>query len=273
MQNATVETADAIVALVREGDPLAALEPLLALVKRNPADAKLRVFLFQLMLVLGQWERASSQLEALQQIDDAMAGLALMYRGALVSEPKRAKVLAGDGAPVILGQPASWIALLLQALRFDAAGRSDQASALRSQATEEAPVAAGMLNETPFSLLLDADCRFGPVLEAFAAGDYYWIPFARIQRMTIEQPSDLRDAVWLPAQLLLENGAEMVALIPARYPATEAQRDGALLLARRTDWQSVGEHQYRGLGARMLATDVDDYALMDLRELKVDRQP
>src|ERR1700687_2388446 len=43
---------------LRDGDPFVALKHLQNEVRAKPADAKLRVFLFQLLSVLGQWDRA-----------------------------------------------------------------------------------------------------------------------------------------------------------------------------------------------------------------------
>ena len=45
----------------------------------------------------------------------------------------------------------------------------------------------------PFEWLADADMRLGPVLEAYINGRYAWIPFARLGRIRIEAPEDLRD--------------------------------------------------------------------------------
>ena len=50
----------------RLSEALAALE---TKVRANPADAKLRVFLFQLLCVLGQWERAMAQLNVAAELD------------------------------------------------------------------------------------------------------------------------------------------------------------------------------------------------------------
>src|SRR5690606_22968330 len=47
---------------LKEGRPDEALQLLTAEVRTNPADAKRRVFLFQLLALLGQWERAQNQL-------------------------------------------------------------------------------------------------------------------------------------------------------------------------------------------------------------------
>ena len=56
-------------AAVRAGDPQGALPHLTAAVRAKPADAKLRVFLAQLLCVLGQWERAHTQLNVVADMD------------------------------------------------------------------------------------------------------------------------------------------------------------------------------------------------------------
>jgi len=54
---------------LRAGDPRAALQHLTAAVKAKPADPGLRIFLAQLLCVLGQWERAHTQLNVVADMD------------------------------------------------------------------------------------------------------------------------------------------------------------------------------------------------------------
>lgn len=54
---------------VRAGDPRAALARLTDAVRAKPADARLRTFLAQLLSVLGQWERAHTQLNVVADLD------------------------------------------------------------------------------------------------------------------------------------------------------------------------------------------------------------
>ena len=39
-------------------------------------------------------------------------------------------------------------------------------------------------------------------------GRYYWVPWQRIRTLALEQPSDLRDYVWMPAGFTWANGGE-----------------------------------------------------------------
>jgi type VI secretion system protein ImpE len=107
------------------------------------------------------------------------------------------------------------------------------------------------------------------VLEAVINGRYYWVPFSRLSAATIEEPEDLRDMVWMPAQLRFANGGEAVALIPTRYPGSENSDDGLIALARRTVWEEVAPDHHRGLGQRIIATDAAELPLLELRTLVI----
>ena len=74
----------------------------------------------------------------------------------------------------------------------------------------------------------------------------------------------------MPAHLQFQNGGEVVALVPTRYPGTETSSDDALRLARKTIWQEVGEDAHHGVGQRVLATDADETPLMDVRSITLE---
>jgi len=107
------------------------------------------------------------------------------------------------------------------------------------------------------------------VLEAVINGRYYWVPFTRVRGLTLEAPEDLRDLVWMPAHLDLENGGEVLALIPVRYASSQASSDGAIVLSRKTTWEPIGDEAFRGLGQRLLATEAGEVALLDIRSLSI----
>ena len=55
--------------LIKQGNVEEALALLTADVKKNPADPKLRIFLFQLLCVLGEWKRALTQVDVAAEMD------------------------------------------------------------------------------------------------------------------------------------------------------------------------------------------------------------
>jgi type VI secretion system protein ImpE len=255
---------------VKSGDLDGALADLTERVKRAPADPRLRIFLFQLLAVQGQWARALSQLNVAGELDAGALAMVNVYRDALNCEALRAGVFAGERDPLVLGEPAEWVALLLQAQKLSAQGRIAEAADLRGRAFEGAPATPGRIDGEPFAWIADADGRLGPMLEAIVNGRYYWVPFAHMRSLQLEEPQDLRDLVWAPAHLTWTNGGEAVALIPSRYPGSEMSGDARIRLARFTDWQDRGGGLFTGLGQRMLTTDTGEYPLLALRRIDLD---
>jgi type VI secretion system protein ImpE len=254
---------------LQQGDPAGALAHLQEAVRARPADPKLRVFLFQLLCVLGQWERALNQLKVATELDPGALAMAQMYGEAVRCEAMRRQVFDGQKVPMVFGEPEQWLALLIESLLV--AGRGDVARSeeLRLRAFDEAATSAGEINGRPFEWIADADSRLGPVLEAVINGRYYWVPFSRLASVAVDEPEDLRDMVWLPAQLTFENGGQTVALLPTRYVGSEAAGDGLVALARKTVWEEAGPDRHHGLGQRILATDAEELPLLELRSLSV----
>ena len=119
---------------VREGKLEEALAGLQAAIRKAPADPKHRVLLFQLMSIMGQWERAMTQLNVVGDLDGKALPMVQTYRTALKCEELRAEVFAGRRTPLLFGEPAQWAALLVQSLVLGAQGRSDESDALHAQA-------------------------------------------------------------------------------------------------------------------------------------------
>jgi type VI secretion system protein ImpE len=71
----------------------------------------------------------------------------------------------------------------------------------------------------------------------------------------------------MPANFEFSNGGAVVGLIPTRYPDTDIAAGDLLALARRTDWRETAPGVWVGLGQRLLTTDEQDIALMDLRSV------
>ena len=254
--------------LLRSGDPVQALQLLQNQVRENPGDPKLRVFLFQLLCVLGQWQRASAQLELCGQLDAGTLAMVSTYREALRCEALRMAVFAGKNTPVVFGQPAPWVAMLVEALAQDANGQVEQARNLRARAFDAAPATAGTLNGEPFDWIADADSRLGPVLEVVLNGRYTWLPFQCLSALTVDPPEDLRDMVWIPVHLSFTNGGESVALVPTCYPGTREQADKECMLARATVWLELGDGQFAGMGQRLFTTNNAELGLLDVRDVQ-----
>jgi type VI secretion system protein ImpE len=264
-----VDSSAAVTAL-KDGDVQRALKLLTEQVRSHPQDAKLRVFLFQLLCVLGQWDRALNQLNVSLELDAGTLPMVQTYREAIACETLRLQVFAGHKAPMLFGAPETWIALLIEAMLREGQGDIAAARTLRQQALEQAPASTGTLDGQAFAWIADADARLGPTIEAVINGRYYWLPWNRLAKVDIDPPQDLRDRVWMPAHFEFTNGGDVVGLIPTRYPDTDLAAGDMLALSRRTDWRETDPGVFVGLGQRLIATDTGEFALMDMRSVVLD---
>ncbi|RLA16845.1 MAG: virulence protein SciE type [Gammaproteobacteria bacterium] len=255
--------------LLQQGELNAALAALTQQVKAKPADASQRVFLFQMLVVLGQWDRAQTQLELAGQLDVSVMAMVQTYRDVINCELHRQAVFAGKSKPLIFGEPEEWVALLVEAQQCFARGDYAAFKTLNAQAFEQAETRSGKINDEPFTWLADADQRMGPVFEFIFNEHYYWVPMSRVRSLRTDEPEDLRDLVWQPAEVTWTNGGKLIVMLPSRYPRTEGVSETDLL-ARSTDWVAHAEDVFEGVGQRMLATDQQDYSFLQVRSIEFD---
>lgn len=255
---------------LKQGDLKGALQKLQEQVRAKPDIAEHRIFLFQLLALLGQWDRALTQLNIAGELDTAALAMVAMYRQVIACERFREEVFLGKSEPVILGQPAEWVALLLQALKLTAEEQYSKSQELRGRAFELAPATSGSIDGKAFTWLADSDPRLGPMFEVIVEGRYLWVPLERMTSITIEKPNDLRDLIWLPAHFVWTNGGDYYGVIPARYPAVYEGTDPLLALCRKTEWLDCGHDLFLGLGQKTLTTDVADFSVLDVRLISFD---
>ncbi len=247
-----------------------AMEALKAQVRDAPADASRRFFLFQMLAIDGQWDRALTQLNVAAELDANIALFAHAGRRLLQAEAFREQVFSGVRSPMILGEPGDWIVQLVQSLSHIAAGDWESAQRDRDAAMDAAPLSPGSVDGRAVEFLADADARFGPVFEGVVDDAYYWIPMSNVSRIELEQPSRLRDLMWLPATFVWRNEGVSTGFLFSRYPGTHKSEDDALRLGRGTDWIEAGGGIELGVGQRVLICDGEDIPLVGCKEISFD---
>ena len=141
-----------------------ALEALQATIRADPSNPKHRIFLFQLLCVMGNWKRAITQLKVSAELDPLALMMAQTYREGIICEIYREKVFSGDKVPLIFGEPEEWLALLIESLKVLSTGAVSEANLLREKAFSKAPAVGGEINDQKFDWIADADMRLGPIL-------------------------------------------------------------------------------------------------------------
>ncbi|HWD99446.1 MAG TPA: type VI secretion system accessory protein TagJ [Bryobacteraceae bacterium] len=224
--------------LLRSGKLGEAIQALSLEVRDHPADTRRRTFLFELLCMAGQYDRAEKHLNLLSQAGaDAELG-ALLYRSAIVAERKRQAFFES-------GQYAS-------------------------AAPANAP-SPGTLNGKPFRTIEDLDPRIGARLELFIAGEYVWLPFEHIGGITMQAPVMLRDTLWAIAQVRTGpsfKGQEFgEVLIPVLSPFSWKHERDEVKLGRATDWRQEGDNLVPSGQKLLLVDDEDAIPFLEIREL------
>lgn len=259
--------------LIGEQDLEEGLRSVERLIRVEPGNMAHRRLRFDLLCLLGRWEKALVQLQTCARMDKAVTPEAYVYRDLVQSERFRAEVFAGRRAPVLPETTPEWLTLQLKALRLQGEGDTNAADAAREEALGQAGDVAGHFENGPeattpggaFQWIADSDTRLGPVLEAFLQGQYRWIPFAAVTRISLTGPVNPRDFLWLPVQLEIDS--QMYSgFLPGRYPGSESGPD-SIRLGRETRWEDSGRTCVRGLGQKVWMTDQGDIPLFDLREM------
>jgi type VI secretion system protein ImpE len=253
-----------------------AVETLIAEVKSNPADVKLRTSLFEMLCFAGDLDRAGRQLDVLgtQGSKEELAIVAV--RELLAAERKRRDVFAGKEDPGLPKDPPEWVRDHVEAHRLFRTGKVAEARGLLAKAAASRPAQTGKAVDaggatTEFSDLRDGDDFLAPFLEVFAReGRYVWLPLADIEGFEIPPPSKLRDLLFVPVKIQLRDGPMGEAYLPALYAGSHTNPDPALRLGRSTDWVAPadgGDGPVTGVGQHVFYLDNGDRGLLELRSV------
>lgn len=256
--------------LIKAGNIAQAKVEILETVKRAPQDQGARMYLFQLLLVTGEWEKALIHLRALAQISAEAQMLATVYSGLVEAEKSRRLAYEGKlDVPFLISAP-NWCEDFTKSFKLFGAGEVEEGLALRTQALESAAETAGTFNDVEFSWIADVDSRLGPNLEVIIGGQWGLVPFEAIEQVTTDGPKNLRDLVWLPAEFRFKTGQSGAGFVPARYPGSEKHADSSVVLGRSTIWENgVGDEEYP-VGQRLFWSGEElDFSLFELRTLSV----
>ena len=226
--------------LLAGGDIAGARKQLIDEVRAKPGDIPVRMFLFQIFALLGEYDRAKAQLETIAKLDPEARMLAVAYNQCMDAEEVRARVFSGE-EPAPFHSKVEWSDTLAKALQAQQRGE-DGAAALYEAAFDAAPTSAGTTDSgLEFDWIADADPRLGPVTEAIIAGRYGLIPFSALESITITPPEALRDTIWTQAEFALIQGAKVAGFIPARYPGSDQADDAGIIRGVSTNW--IGDEE------------------------------
>ena len=258
-------------ALLEEGRLAEAIEAVTREVKARPSDETRRMFLFELLLFAGEWERALKQLDVVAGRDAQSELGAQVYRNNVGAMRARERLWSDGLAPHFLSEPPAEIDLHLAAIDELRAGRRAEARRRLSEAAERRKPVAGRVNGRAFSDWRDADDTLSPVLELIISDKYAWLPFSQLARIEVEPPRRLRDLVWCPARVVTREGMIGQMFIPALYEGSCAHADEGVKLGRVTRWEAEDDGgPPRAVGLRLFLADDEELSIFEAGRVEFD---
>lgn len=251
--------------LFEAGNLAGAIEAVTAEVKARPADAARRTFLFELLALAGELDRAQRQLDALAHQDAQAEWPAQVYGNLLAAERNRRRLFADGLRPEFLADPPDYVQLHLDALNRLRDGRPEEAQQLLDRSEELRPTVAGAVNGLACDEIRDCDDVLAPVLEVLILRDYVWLPWEQIKELEISEPERPRDLVWLAARIVLADGSQRRGYLPALYCGSHEHADDRVKLGRLTDWKQSAGGPVQGVGLHTLLAGEDALGLTQIR--------
>lgn len=245
-----------------------AMEEAAAAVRNRPMDLDARLLLLDLYCLNARWDRAANQLDVLESLENfSQAGLA-SYRVLIEAERARASFAeTGDPAPRWIVEPPSWAADHLAALERLREGDPEGARVLALRSEEARPTLRGTMGDLAFEGFRDLDDTLGPFLEVVTQQGLSYAPWEDVRFLDVAPPRIVRDLLWAPARLALNQGPIGKVYLPALYLGTAAAPEGALRLGRETRWRDLGAGLLAGVGLKMFLYGDESLTLFELREL------
>lgn len=252
--------------LIRAGKLAEARQFLTEGVKRSPSDTASRTLLFQVLIFLGEWDKAARHADIISaQNVKSEVGLQV-YRNLIEAERGRSEVARSDRRPSFLPKEPPYAEVYFSALAAMENGDVDAAGMYFNQADEMRPDITGTRNGQPFAGFGDTDSRLSFFLEAFVHERYVWIPFGALRELVIDRPKSLFDLVWAAGRVTTWDGLTLNCFLPVIYPQSNTHPDDRIKMGRMTDWQSLGGSFYRGLGQHVFQVGDEEIPMLEVGE-------
>ncbi|KXJ98795.1 MAG: virulence protein, SciE type [Acidobacteria bacterium OLB17] len=254
--------------LLASGDLDAATQAVLDHVKTSPTDIQARIFLFELALFGGNWERAEKQLDVIGHQDAGALIGSVIFRQNLAAEKDRLSFFEEGLKPGILAPPPSYIEDLLNGNNRVREGSIFEARSIFDTIEEERPAFACKVNGEDVEDFRDYNDSTMCVFEVFFKESYSWLPFENVVSIEFFEPKSLRDLYWRQANVELNTGTSGEMFLPTLYAGSWKSSDDLIRLGRKTDWRDLGEDLFVGEGQKLYWMDGKERSIMDLRTIE-----
>jgi type VI secretion system protein ImpE len=253
--------------LLRAGRLDAAVAVATDAVRKAQGDVDARILLAELLMLVGNLERADMLLDAAGALDPSVAVVVSEFRQLLRAETARRQFWRDGRVPEVVGTPTAEEQAALASVVAWRAGDLLAAARLADNAEASRPAAPVRIDGRRFGDFRDADDPCGGNLEVLTTtGKFYWLPISRVESIVFHPPRRPRDLAWRRAEVSVGNGPDGTVYLPALYAGAEPPASDALRLGRETLWTDTPPA--RGCGQRVFLAGDEGLGIMDLTELR-----
>lgn len=236
-------------------------------VKSNPTDVAKRNTFCEMLCWSGDLERADKQLDTLMMQDPSAAmGLAL-FRQLIRAEMSRQECFQKGRAPELLHEVDEVTRLQIDLLLCMREGQAARALELVAEIDEKRPKVVGTCDGEAFDDIRDLDDSCATFAEVLTStGKYYWVPFEKIDLISLQPIERPRDLLWRRAHMIVRGGPDGEVYLPLNYAKSLGSDDKQLCLGRATDWTGGEDEPVQGLGRRLWLIGENDKTLLQVED-------
>jgi type VI secretion system protein ImpE len=253
--------------LIRAGKLGEARSQLVAEVRENPGSPATRTLLFQVMTILGEWDKAERHLDVLAAQDVKTEIGVQVYRNLLKMERQRHEIFALGRRPSLLPSTPPYLEMVFQLWERLNSRDIDGASELQEKIDAARPSISGRCNGKPFSGFSDTDAYLAPFVEAMVHDRYVWVPVEFIREILLTAPQTLLETIWAPAHLTTWEGLTLQCSLPVLYPESCRHAADPVKMGRLTEWIHIGGRFSRGVGQHVFQVGDEEIGLLEIREI------
>ena len=259
-------------ALFRDGKLQPAIDACSVRLRQTPADLAARLLMAELLLLMGQLERADTVLDAVTRLEPSAAVTVAEFRQLLRAEIARRQLDRDGRVPEFLGEPTPAMRALLAARVALRAGDHAEAARRAAEAEQLRPRVSGQLENATFNDWRDADDLLAGVFELLTTtGKFFWVPTERVETIEFAAPRRPRDLAWRRADVSVRGGPDGTVYLPAIYQSDDPDLADTFRLGRATEWRELdgsGEGLVRGVGLRTFLAGEEARDIMGLTTVR-----
>lgn len=254
--------------LILNGELARARQELIQGVKKDPANTSFRTQLFQVLVFLGEWDKALVHLKAMpKKGKDSQMGHEV-YANLIRAEKERTEVINLKKQPSFLPKRPAYADLYLKARALADGGEKVLAEKNLNEIDETRPLVSGTFQNKDFSGFSNTDPLLANFIEIMEYERYLWIPVEELREMIVSKPQTLMDTVWARGSITTWTGLTMGCFFPVLYPLSHTHEDDRIKMGRMTDWQSPGVSYDRASGQQVFQVGEKDVPILEMENIQ-----